>query len=520
MPGAFKTLSNGTAYLDMYDWYVGSMNKWVDWWLAITRKYFPDTKIYLCTGGDATTYHGSNFGTQCKLAAKHKAGVRITNEGDDFAGDFAVTDWVASAARFYDTYFGYEPAASLTSRGVVTRIFNTISAGSNHIHYYIDNIIRTDKDSLWLQYADRLRPKKAVIDVAMLYPQTELALTNSVSSFLGKVAVFRDITNLDIVDENMAVEGALDKYKVLVIADIEKIPGPVLAAVNKWCSEKGGVVVTNSESFEWTKTGLAAVTQTGKEDGYYYVDVGGKNDEKYVSGEWNGPESGKWEFGGNESKRWSGKYAKFSFKQVLQDKNYTLKIRGFHKPELTDQKVMLKLNGKKIADLAGLEVQEWSIPVKKELIDSRQVDFEIESDVWVPAKVIEGNGDMRQLGIGVDYIEFIPEGYNVSAMKKAKEKAVKPVVGKVGAGTIAVNKLSDLNEFYLYVYDVITGNEKGVNRIVPDADGEFDHVFMTLTDSEILILNDNPDEVQKLVTVNGKSKTVTLKPYSILSIQK
>jgi len=45
------------------------------------REFFPNTKIYLCTGGDGHPTHGSDFTHQARIAAKHRAGIRITNEG-------------------------------------------------------------------------------------------------------------------------------------------------------------------------------------------------------------------------------------------------------------------------------------------------------------------------------------------------------------------------------------------------------------------------------------------------------
>jgi len=84
-------------WLDFVDWYRESMTRWSDWWMATTRKHFPNTPIYLCTGGNAIAEHGSDFAEQCRVAARHQAGVRITNEGSDFKVNFVITRWVASA---------------------------------------------------------------------------------------------------------------------------------------------------------------------------------------------------------------------------------------------------------------------------------------------------------------------------------------------------------------------------------------------------------------------------------------
>ncbi len=40
-------------WLDFVTWYREAMTDLSDWWLADARKHFPNTQIYLCTGGDA-----------------------------------------------------------------------------------------------------------------------------------------------------------------------------------------------------------------------------------------------------------------------------------------------------------------------------------------------------------------------------------------------------------------------------------------------------------------------------------
>ncbi|MEM3503763.1 MAG: beta-galactosidase, partial [Nitrososphaeria archaeon] len=39
-------------WLDFVEWYLQSMTRWAEFWLKKARQYFPDTPIYLVTGGD------------------------------------------------------------------------------------------------------------------------------------------------------------------------------------------------------------------------------------------------------------------------------------------------------------------------------------------------------------------------------------------------------------------------------------------------------------------------------------
>jgi hypothetical protein len=102
------------ARLEFLRWYRDSMTAYARFWLAAAREFFPQTEIYLCTGGDMAPEHGSDFSAQAKAAAQYQAGIRITNEASSFTQNVALTRLVASACRHYGAYFGHEPAAAVT----------------------------------------------------------------------------------------------------------------------------------------------------------------------------------------------------------------------------------------------------------------------------------------------------------------------------------------------------------------------------------------------------------------------
>jgi hypothetical protein len=245
-PAEHLDMPSETAWLDQMEWYRESMNKWIDYWLMLTRKYMgPDTDIYLCNGGEGFTEHGSNFGQQTKIAAKYRAGVRITNEADEFARNFAMTIWVATAGRFYNANFGFEPWGLITSRGVAARLYNAITSGSKHLHFYVDNLLKFDIDGAWLKYGSELKYRDTKHDVLLLYPEVQLTVTNSVNQFLDKIGQLRDYTNIDLADEKMVADGILDKYKSLVIVDDDELPKETIDIITAWCKEKNGLVISN-----------------------------------------------------------------------------------------------------------------------------------------------------------------------------------------------------------------------------------------------------------------------------------
>ncbi|MEW5947045.1 MAG: family 14 glycosylhydrolase [bacterium] len=224
------------AWLDMIAWYRESMEEWADFWLETARKHFPGTPLYLCTGGDGEPRHGSRFGRQAKLAARHRAGIRITNEGSDYAANFTLTRWVASACRFYGCYFGFEPAGPVTETGVARRVYNVTASGARQLFEYDANVLGPEgwKGDFprWLRMFAPLEP---VVRAAVFIPETHLALnTGRWAGFYSTLRALRDIADYDFVDEGMAADGALDGYQVVYVPEGEVIEDAAADALERW----------------------------------------------------------------------------------------------------------------------------------------------------------------------------------------------------------------------------------------------------------------------------------------------
>ncbi len=69
------------------------------------------------------------------------AGIRITNEGSDYANNFTLTREVATATRAYGTFCGFEPASGVDATGNVARIHNAAASGARQLHVYTDNVL-------------------------------------------------------------------------------------------------------------------------------------------------------------------------------------------------------------------------------------------------------------------------------------------------------------------------------------------------------------------------------------------
>jgi hypothetical protein len=262
-PSQQQDLSSDKAYLDIVEWYKKSMTDYADWWISTTCKYYPDTLVYLCTGGLDTPLAGANFFDQCKSAAKHGAGVRITNEANDYARNFCLTNWVGSPSRFYGAKFGYEPAGPLNSQGNVNRVFNTITQGATHVHYYWPNLTMMDELHIWPKYAPLLKKTVPVCPVGAYYPDTEIPLrADGIEGFVYNMGVMRDYFNYDYVNETMITDNALEKYKVLVMFNNEMIPDETVSKICSWVTDKNGVVITNNNKIvKLIETATASVQQ-------------------------------------------------------------------------------------------------------------------------------------------------------------------------------------------------------------------------------------------------------------------
>jgi len=242
-----KDAPSTRAWLDMLDWYRGSMNDWAAFWMKTARKYFPQTNIYLCTGGDGNPMHGSDFGEQCRVAASVYGGVRITNEGSSYPDNFSLTRWIASAGRLYGAYYGFEPAGGVSPAAVAARCYNATASGARQLHYYFGNIFMSSQaEDNWLKSAQFFRRREPKVEVALFYPQTDIELGGQ--DFLRYPRALRDFFDFDYLSEGMIRDGGLKRYKALIIAGGHTVEITTLRRIRAWCLWEGGIVIASGTS--------------------------------------------------------------------------------------------------------------------------------------------------------------------------------------------------------------------------------------------------------------------------------
>ncbi|MHC1695699.1 MAG: SUMF1/EgtB/PvdO family nonheme iron enzyme [Eubacteriales bacterium] len=220
-PGSFNTQDacGKRRFIDFIDWYRESMTQYASFWMETARRYFPDTELYLCTGGQAEPWHASEFAQQSKICAQVGGGVRITNEASDYNANFTVTNWVTSASRFYGGYFSFEPAGQVTERGVVCRVYNAAATGAKSLHYYGGNIMgNKERAENFAQNVHFLREGGLYREIGLLYPDTPIVLdANLIAEMNSKFSLMRDYTDYDFICDLTVSDGILDNIKALII---------------------------------------------------------------------------------------------------------------------------------------------------------------------------------------------------------------------------------------------------------------------------------------------------------------
>ncbi|MCL2488262.1 MAG: hypothetical protein FWE80_06215, partial [Oscillospiraceae bacterium] len=231
-------------WIDFIDWYRQAMTGYAAFWMQTARKYFPDTAIYLCTGGDAVPWHASEFARQCKVCAEAGGGVRITNEASGYAFNFAITNWVASAGSHYGAYYSFEPAGQVTERGVVCRVYNAAATGAKSLHYYGGQVNGSDERvANFAACIEHFKPGTVDRPIALLYPDTPMMLdTARQPEMYAAFTVMRDYADYRYACDATITDGMLDDVKALVITMDGYYKTATLEKIRQFV-ENGGLLI-------------------------------------------------------------------------------------------------------------------------------------------------------------------------------------------------------------------------------------------------------------------------------------
>ena len=244
------TVPKRRRWVDFVDWYRNSMTEYVKFWMETARRYFPETELYMCTGGDAVAWHAAEFAAQCKECASVGGGVRITNEASNYGNNFTVTNWVSSAGTFYDAYYSFEPAGQVTERGAVCRIYNAAATNAKGLHYYSSNVLgEAAKCENFIKNIGVYKNTPIKRDIAYLYPDTPMVLSPARRGENSAVcSLLRDYTDYMFVCDLTIEDGILQKPhgpKALIVALHGRYRAKTLEAVRDFVSGGGLLIGIN-----------------------------------------------------------------------------------------------------------------------------------------------------------------------------------------------------------------------------------------------------------------------------------
>jgi Beta-galactosidase len=239
-----------TAYLDLLLWYSDSMTDYAEFWMERCRKYFPETSVYLCTGGNEEPEHGSSFAGQARIAARHKGGIRLTNEGNNFYENCYLTVHMHSACQFYGAYMGLEPVGPILPQGVTARMFGSAAYGNRQVFHYYGNLFAEKQPGAGAervrQYRNLIGEHQTESKIAFFWPLDEAQLngTEIPNNIRLALTFLRRQYEVDVVSEQLILDGALDRYSLLIMLDAGITRESVLNEIARW-AQSGGTVLSN-----------------------------------------------------------------------------------------------------------------------------------------------------------------------------------------------------------------------------------------------------------------------------------
>ncbi len=444
--------ANDRARSDMAEWYQQAMTDWAVVWVRVVRRHFPDTPIYLCTGGRGTPELGADFTAQAKAIQPYGAGIRITNEGSNYAANFGKTREVATATQFYGTYAGFEPAGRVDANGVVARIYNATASGVRQLHFYHPNVLAgTEALQNYRTAITALVPRVPRLSVAVYVSRETWNVDADASDRMyGYVEKLRDVCDFHMVTRQTVRDGILDKCRALLLLESAVLEPAVAAQLETWVRNGGVLVVGPSggapvasrlhELGEWRNRILGTGTP-GRVDTDYQLDgeapahwslhVGAEADADWLVGDWHGRErAGEWPKLLGARKRWSGAEPGIRLPvrpgvgcQLLLAAHVTGHGTG---PNAN----VVKVNGIRVGRLDRVGSHDYSFPVPSHVLGAESVaNLTIAAKTWSPAD--HGSQDQRRLGVAVHRVTLVRNGVG------DKPPVACRLVPRVNAGQLA-----------------------------------------------------------------------------------
>ena len=499
------------ARADLVEWYQQAMTDWSVFWVEATRKAFPKTPIYLCTGGDGNPMLGADFTAQAAAIAPAGAGIRITNEGSDYADNFVVTREVATATRHYGTFCGIEPASKVDEKGVVARIYNATASGARQLHDYAPNMlgpgVPIEALANFRANAHFLVPRNPKPIAALYLSRETWALDpTAIHRTYDLAKTFRDAADIDFVTRRSVIDGHLKDHRLLVLVESPALDPKAAEAIESWVRE-GGTLLALSRSDEplgsrlhdngaWRSRLFSPAKPAGELvrpvlDGdapeRWRLDVGGEDDQPWLFGDWFHRERTRGDRpDGDSTTRWTGARPTV-FIPLAPKVPHTLRLRAqVPNDALGPEGIDVLVDGRSVGRISEPGERTIDFRLHPREADSGGVArLSLHVTTWKPSEREPGNTDPRSLGIFVRNIEVFREGAENAPARDAAfhleldASRLKPLTKTVGEGRTVL--LTDPEPAPTSIGLVFAS-------LLPEpvVDGRIDGRYATATDSGVL----------------------------------
>ncbi len=244
-PAAWKTAHDRRRWLDFITWYHQAIIDFAERAIQVTLKYYPKHKVRTKPGGNAGGVNPVSWGTYCPGYAKMAAKYGIVLQPADCHGAYFGDKWIGTAYQFYGVPLSTEPAGGTDHKTVVCRMFSDASCGASQIFTYEFDAHAADIQ----RYAHLYTGKPGDTDVAILCPTTLYRLGGDLWPMIGEANRLRELTDYDVLDELLVLDGALTKrYRTLILFEPEFIERAVIDRVESWVKSGGRLVMFGKES--------------------------------------------------------------------------------------------------------------------------------------------------------------------------------------------------------------------------------------------------------------------------------
>jgi Glycosyl hydrolase family 14 len=509
------------ARLDFVNWYVQCMTDYSGFWDATVRKHFPKTPIYQSLGGSGEPVLGADFSAQGKAAAPSRVRLRVTNEGSDYATNFAITREVVSAARAFGLGSGLEPASHVSAEGNVARIYNATASGAVHLFCYNGNIIQDQASlALFRRYLPFLQRRTPVVPAALFLPKTSWELDDSCIHRTLRVAqVLRGTADCDLLDRTTLATPLARRAKVMVVAEAPYAEPEEIEMLRRWVARGGiliarpsadGLLLRTPEGSDTPRDALVSIPTPGRQlmrsrlsgppPRHFQLAIG-DGDERFLWGDWHGVEPGRMVSQAPGAKmRWTRAKAG-CYLPCDPHADATLVLTANLLPQSLPGPNRVLVNGTVVGTLDKTGSRVWRFPVAKELLAGRPIaQVALEIRTFLPRQ----GGDMRELGVAVSAFEIFSkgcEGEPLSAAHMTWEmdwSQAGSCVRHIGRGATLTMTSQGPSELGAVVAEVMVHPE----RLIPGAKGVslpaagVDGVFGTTLTDGVLYYNSKAEQAR------------------------